>query len=83
MYIVSEVKKKTRTWGKGICQVFYISNLRSKPSNVTSQLADKFWYEYKKWNIEIPYWSGTWFMKIKQDLLSKDESIHVYDVSIF
>jgi len=48
MYLVSEVKKKTKTGGKGICQVYHMSNTLSIPDNVTQQVADRFGFDYVK-----------------------------------
>lgn len=84
IYFISEVKKRTKSGGKGICQVFSVNlNWKKELVDITEQIAKRRDFEYKKNSITINYWSGTWFDRIKTKFLEKDKKTKVYNTSVF
>lgn len=83
MYLVTETRRKTKTWWKWLCEVFYVSNLKTRPSDITEEIANRFGFEYKKWYIVVPYWSGTWYMRISEAIRKDHSKSVVFAISAF
>jgi len=83
MYLITEQRKKTKTGGKWLCEVFYVSNLKTCPSDITEQVANKFDFTYKNWYIIVPYWSGTGYMRISEKLREWDKNTVCFAISSF
>jgi len=83
MYLISEQYKKTKTGGKGLCQVHYIANLKTRPADVTEAVANEYGFTYKNWNIVVHYWSGTWFMRISEEIKKDKKKAVIFAISAF
>lgn len=83
MYLISENFKKWRLGGKYLCNVYYIANLKSRPADITDQVAEKFDFKYNKWCIEIPHWCGTWYMRIREAIEHNEWWLAIFNISCF
>jgi hypothetical protein len=83
-FIINEVKKKTRTWWKGLCRVFILEDWKVK--DITRRIAE-LWNREKQYdwiNLTIHYWSWTWIMVIGNIIkVYRWDDINIFDVSIF
>jgi len=84
MYLVSQVFKKWRPVWSYHCRVFYVT--WKSLSDITDQVAKKFWYTIKDNNIVVWHWSWTWVSRIRQELMAWDKNLvytDIQDVSVF
>lgn len=87
MFIINEVKKKTRTGGKGLCRVFLIDDSCGNwIADITERIAEmSVWKECYDWvNLTINYGSWTGAMRIAEIIrLNRGNDSQIIDVSIF
>lgn len=89
MYLISEIKKKTRLWWEWICQVFYTTG--SGITDMTETIWESWMLpinllkgiKYKDRSFKITYWSGTGFDRLKAIIRMKEPTESVYSVSVY